>query len=292
MANTLKETFAGYGEHKVSKMSASLAYYAIFSMGPIVLILITILGLVFGQQAGGQLEGQIAQWTSPRIASFVQMIVQNTNVSQDSIISFIVAGLLLIVGATSVVADMQDSLNTIWGVRKNKDAGLIDTLMVRVRAFIMIVVTAAVLLAALLLTTLLPSFMTQLEETLGLPGFALQLISYGASMVLFWILFMILFKYLPDVEAGFRDVWFGALITAILFVVGQWLISMYLGRSEVSQQFGPAGAAIAFLLWIYYSAQVFYLGAEFTRSWYQRSGRRVKPIHHTELVRHQPQPVR
>lgn len=292
MANLLKETASRYSEHKVSKLSASLSYYAIFSMGPIILIIVTLLGLIYGQQAAaGQLQTQMAQFTSERIGAFVQMIVQNTNISQGSIIQFVVAGVLLLFGATTVVADMQDSLNTIWGVRKSRDAGIGDTLMIRVRALFIIVIAAALILAAVLMTAIVPKFLGRLEEILSLPAVVIQLMSYAISLALVWVLFMFMLKYLPDVELGIGDVWFGALITAVLFVVGQWLITFYLGRSGAADQFGPAGAAIAFLIWVYYSAQVFYIGAEFTRAWYQRKGRDIRPIHHTERMR-QPQPVR
>lgn len=292
MPNPLKETATRYGEHKLAKLSASLSYYAIFSMGPIILIMVILLGLIYGQEAAaGRLQTQVAQFTSERIGAFVQMIVQNTNLSQGSIIQFVIAGLLLLFGATTVVADMQDSLNTIWGVRKSRDAGIGDTLMIRVRSLLIIAVAAALILAAVLMTAIVPKFLGQLEEILSLPAIVIQAISYAISLALVWVLFMFVFKYLPDVELGFGDVSGGALVTAILFVVGQWLITYYLGQSGAADQFGPAGAAVAFLIWVYYSSQVFYIGAEFTRAWYQRRGRDIRPIHHTERLR-QPQPVR
>lgn len=286
MANPWKETATRYSDHNVSKLSASLAYYAVFSIAPIIVIAITVLGLVYGQQAAsGQLEQTLSQWTSQRAAGFVQSIVENTNLTEGGAISIFVGAILLIVAATTAVADMQGSLNIIWGVQKSKDAGITDTLLVRLRAFFIILIGAVILLAAMLLTTLLPQFISQIEQSLGIPGIVMQIISYAVSLGLVFLLLMLLYNYLPDVDLTWKAVIPGALLAAVLFLIGQWAISFYLSQSDVAQRFGPAGAAIAFLIWVYYSAQIFYIGAEFTRAWYLYKGNRIRPIHKTELAR-------
>jgi membrane protein len=269
-----RETFHRWMEDKASGLAAALAYYALFSLAPLLLIVTSVAGLVFGQQAAeGHLYLQVSSLVGPDSAAAIQSIVANMGLHPSKGVLATVVGVgVLIVGATGVFAQLQESLNTVWRAKSPTTNGLLDWFRVRFLSFSMVMGVGFLLLISLVLSALLAGvgqFLTAFIPGWVVLGHALNvLISLGGITVLF----AMMFKVLPDTPVAWRDVWLGALVTSVLFTLGKFAIGFYLGQASVASSYGAAGSVVIVLLWVYYSSLILYLGAEFTHVYSLRCG--------------------
>lgn len=283
-------TFSEWRNDKVPKLAASLAYYTVFSIPPLLLIAMGIAGIFFGEEAArGQVFSQLSGLVGSGAAETVQEIIKNFQQRQNGGIAVFVGFLALLLGATGVFGELQDSLNQIWKVTPKESKGFWDFLRKRWLSFGMILVFGFLLLVSLVMTSLLAAGLKYAGESVPLVEAAWWGISQLINFALVIFLFAAMFRFLPDAKTAWKDVWVGAVITAILFTIGKFFISLYLGKSATVSAFGAAGSLILLFLWVYYSAQIFFLGAEFTHVYAMThsEGVRVLPDS-TGMIMHRP----
>jgi membrane protein len=272
------EAFTGWREHKASNMAAALAYYTVFSLAPILVISIAVAGLVFGQEAAeGRIVGQISGLVGRESALALEAMIAAARAPSSSIAATVLGLATLLFGATGVFGELQDSLNTIWGVKPKPGRGLIRLLKTRFVSFTMVLGIGFLLLVSLVVSAAISAIGAWLSGLLPLPEVVLQGINLVVSIAVVALLFAMIFRFLPDVEIGWRDVWAGAVFTAVLFGLGKLAIGLYLGKSSVASSYGAAGALVLILVWVYYSAQILFFGAELTRAWAYQQGSRIAP---------------
>jgi membrane protein len=268
----LSGTFNRFLDDDCTTMAAAIAYYTTFSVAPLLLIVVSVVGLIFGRAAvEHQIETQIAGLVGSGTAKQVAAMVESAGRHNSTGIPAAVLGLAaLLLGATGAFAQLQSSLNTIWRVRPDpRVGGVKNFLLQRVLSFGMIMAIAFLLLVSLAVTAAIAAFGDFLSSFLpaGFSGELLQLIGFLVSFATITALFATIYKLLPDAVIRWREVWFGAGITSLLFTIGKSLIGAYLGRSGASNAYGAAGSLVLLVLWIYYSSIVFLIGAEFTEVW-------------------------
>jgi len=265
-------------EHNVPRLSASVAFYTLLSLAPLVLIVVAIAGMAFGREAAaGQLVWQIQDLIGREGVEIVSGLIRAADAAGASVIATIVGTLALMWGATVVVADLRDSLNTIWCVPKKETAGLqtlVSILVDRTVALGTVIGVGFLLLVSLTVSATLSAVGSRFGTALPIPEAALQFLDLFLSYCVISFLFAIVYKLLPDLYLEWRDVIPGGLFTGLLFSIGKVLIGMYLGKASVASAWGAAGSLVILLLWVYYSAQIFFLGAEFTQAYAQRFGSR------------------
>jgi len=262
---------------RAPKMAAALAFYTAFAVAPLLLIAIAVAGLLFGQDAArGHVVEQLSGLLGREGAEAIQDILRKAWQPQSGKIATLLGLAAFIVAATGVFGELQDSLNQIWKVRKKPGRGLLGLIKDRFLSMTMVLGIGFLLLVSLVLTAALNALGSSLVTWAG-GGTALRALGFIASFGLVAALFAAIFKVLPDAETRWRDVWTGALLTAFLFAVGKFLIGLYLGKSAVGSTYGAAGSFVVFLLWVNYSAQILFLGAEFTKAVADRNGAPPKP---------------
>lgn len=273
-----KDTATSWSKDKAARLAAALSFYTVFSLAPLILIAIAVAGLAFGREAAsGAIAGQISRLIGPQAAEAIQGIIQNANRPAHGIIASVIGVVTLLFGASGVFGQLKDALNTIWGVQPKPGQGIWMFLKDRFLSFTMVLGVGFLLLVSLLLSTALSAF------TGYLGGFASGITWLGPvldiviSLVVVTVLLGLMFKGLPDAEVQWRDVWIGAFLTAVLFTVGKFLIGLYLGRSSVGSAYGAAGSLVILLLWTYYSSQILFFGAEFTKVYAQKFGSQIVP---------------
>lgn len=261
-----RETLERWMEDKASALAAALAYYALFSLAPLVLIATAVAGLAYGREAvEGHLYVQIAGLVGKDSARAIQSIVANVGLHPSGgILATVVGLLILLVGATGVFAQLQESLNTVWRTRSPTTSGVLDWFRVRFLSLGMVMGVGFLLLVSLVLSALLAG----VGQFLGafIPGWVVlgHVLNVGVSLAGITVLFAMMFKVLPDTPVAWGDVWLGALVTSFLFTLGKFAIGFYLGQASVASSYGAAGSVVIVLLWVYYSSLILYLGAEFT----------------------------
>jgi membrane protein len=282
--SVLKRAAAEWWDDNVSRLASSLAYYTVFSIAPLLVIAIAISGAVFGAEAAqNEVSSQLRGLLGPAGAEVVELTVKNAGQNQASGALASILGILVLAwGATNVFISLQDSLNTIWGVKPRPDIGLWNTVRIRFLSFGMVLGFAFLLLVSLLVSAALSA----LERYFDGARYELvwQGLNTAISIGVFSLLFAMIFKFLPDVKVGWRDVAIGAVATAALFSIGKTLIGLYLGHSSVGSVYGAAGSLVILLLWVYYSAQVLFFGAEFTQVYARRHGRHIAPDSHAVAI--------
>lgn len=272
------EAFTGWREHKASKMAAALAYYTVFSLAPILVISIAVAGLVFGQEAAeGRIVGQISGLIGQTSAEALEAMIAAARKPSSGILATVLGLATLLFGATGVFGELQDSLNTVWGVKPKPGRGLLRMLKTRFVSFTMVLGVGFLLLVALVVSAAIAAVGTWVGGLLPLPEVVMQLINLVVSVAIVSLLFAMIFRVLPDVDIRWRDVWAGALFTAVLFAIGKFAIGLYLGKSSLGSSYGAAGALVVILVWVYYSAQILFFGAELTRAWAYQHGSRIAP---------------
>jgi membrane protein len=283
----LKQTFQEWLADKAPQLGAALAYYTVFSLAPLILVLLAIVGVIFREDPAGawnKITQQMSYFLDPSTLEVVQNIAQKASEPGKSTIATIIGVALAIFGASGVFGQLQDALNTIWGVKAKPGGGMWGFLRTRFLSFAMVAGVCFLLLVSLTLESLLKAFSHYVQSIL--PGgitvaLAVYLIFDFAVVVL---LFAMIFKFLPDVQIQWRDVWIGAVITAILFGIGKWLLGFYLGSGAAGSAYGAASSLITLLLWVYYSSQILLFGAEFTQVYAARAGGAFKPTEYAVLV--------
>lgn len=276
----LKETFRKWGEHKDSRLAAALAYYTVFSLAPLLILVIAIAGSVLGEEAArGQIVEQLHQLVGAQGAEVIETVIAGAGKPEKSvsIIASIISLGVLIFGATGVFIQLQDALNTIWEVAPKPENNFKTFFLSRFLSFGMVMGIAFMLLVSLVISAAL-AFLNEVLGSLS-PGmgYLWSAINIIISFAVITLLFSLIFKYLPDVNIAWSDVLIGAMITALLFTVGKYLIGLYLGKSTFSSTYGAAGSLVVLLFWIYYSSQILFLGAEFTQIYARHYGSRVTP---------------
>ena len=262
------KVFDEWIDDKAPKLGASLSFYTMFSIAPLLIIIISIAGLLFGAEAArGEIIGQIEGLIGRQGAEVVQTALKNSSNPITGVFAIIVSFLTLIFGATAAFIDLQESLNMIWKVKPIPGRNFIKAFLKdRMQSFALVVATGFLLLVSLLVSAGFNAFNNYFSKTfLDIPPLILDLINNIISLAVIYILFALIFMILPDVHLKIRDVWIGALVTSFLFVLGKFLIGLYLGTSSFSSTYGAAGSLVILLLWVYYSAQILFLGAEFTQ---------------------------
>ena len=283
----LKQTFQEWLEDKALQLGAALAYYTVFSLAPLILVLLAIVGVIFRDDAAGawnKITQQMSYFLDPNALQVVQNIAEKASQPGKSTIATIIGVALALFGASGVFGQLQDALNTIWGVKAKPSRGIWGFLRTRFLSFAMVAGICFLLLVSLAIEALLKGFSHYVQSVL--PGgiviaLTVYLIFDFAVVVL---LFAMIFKFLPDVKIQWRDVWIGAVMTAILFGLGKWLLGFYLGSGAASSAYGAASSLITLLLWVYYSSQILLFGAEFTQVHAARAGREFKPSEYAVRV--------
>lgn len=262
----LIESLSSWVDHRASSKGAALAFYTLFSMTPILVLAIAFAGYVFGAEAAqGEIVAQIQGLVGPNGAQVIQAMLAAARDPDSGLVATLIAFVLLLVGATSVFAELKDSLDEMWGIEKPGQSAFSVLLKTRLLSFGMVLVLAFLLLVSLVVSATLAMLEHNAYGVLGSSAAVLATISSLISFGVIACMFAVIYKTLPDAPLSWRDVWVGAAFTAGLFSLGKYAIGLYLGNSGVASSFGAAGSLIALLLWVYYSAQIFFLGAEFTR---------------------------
>jgi membrane protein len=283
----LKQTFNEWLEDKAPQLGAALAYYTVFSLAPLILVLLAVVGVIFREDPAGawnKITQQMSYFLDASAIQVVQNIAQKASQPGKSTLATVIGILLALFGASGVFGQLQDALNTIWGVKAKPGKGIWGFLRNRFLSFAMVAGICFLLLVSLAIEAVLKGFSHYVQSML--PGgiviaLTLYLVFDFAVVVL---LFGMIFKFLPDVQIQWRDVWIGAIITAILFGIGKWLLGLYLGSGAAGSAYGAASSLITLLLWVYYSSQILLFGAEFTQVYAQRAGRAFKPSEYAVRV--------
>ncbi|MEG4282318.1 YihY/virulence factor BrkB family protein [Microcoleus sp. A006_D1] len=269
----LKETFTEWQEDKAPTLAAALAYYTVFSLAPLLIIVIAIAGLVFGADAAqGQIVTQLQSLIGKDGAQTVQELILKASEPKSGMIATLVGIATLLWGASNVFTNLKEALNTIWNVSPPPGRGIWGFFQDRVLSFAMILGIGFLLLVSLVISAVLAAVSYWLNGLLHLPVGIWQIVDFAISFGVVTLLFALIYKLLPDVDLAWNDVWIGAAITSVLFTIGKSLIGVYLGGSGIASTYGAAGSFVIILLWINYSAQILFLGAEFTQVWANRYG--------------------
>jgi membrane protein len=255
-------------DDRAPTMGAAIAYYTVFSLAPMLVMVIAIAGLAFGQQAAeGALFDELADLVGPESAGAVQAMLRSASSTRTGILATVVGFGTLIIGATAVFSELQSALNVIWKAPTSGGVGVSHLLKSRLLSLSVVLVIGFLLLVSLVISTALVAFSAYLDWIL--PGLAtiLHIIHLTLSFSFTTVLFAMMFKILPDNPVGWKEVWLGGAVAALLFTVGKHLISFYIGSSNMASTYGAAGALIIVLVWVFYSAQIFLLGAEFAKAY-------------------------
>lgn len=281
----IRQTVSEWMEDGALKLSAALAYYSVFSIAPLLIICVSIAGLALGADAvRGQLDEQLSGYVGKQAAAGVQSLVQGAAKPTQGWVGAVTGFAVLLLGASGVFGQLKDALNIIWDVRVTKKSGIAGFLRQRLLTFGMVLVLGFLLLVSLLLSAAIAALNKYLNSILGVPAEVWALVAVVVSMALLAVLFATIFKMLPDIQVRWRDVWVGAVVTAILFEAGKFGLGFYLGRESTASTYGAAASVVLLLLWVYYASCILLLGAEFTQVYARASGRKILPAPNAELI--------
>jgi membrane protein len=281
----LKDTGEDWVEDKASRLAGALAYYTLLSLTPLLVVAVSVAGLVFGEEAArGQIAAQLQGLVGPEAGQAIQAILANAKTPSSGILGTIFGGALLLFGASGVFGELQDSLNTIWEVQPKPGRGVVGLVKDRLFSFTMVLGVAFLLLVSLVVSAALSAVGGVLEANLPGGETVWRVLNVVISLVVVSGVFALLYKVVPDATIAFRDVIVGAVVTAVLFTVGKAAIGLYLGKAGVASPFGAAGSVVVIVVWVYYSANIFFLGAEFTQAYARRFGSRIVPTENAVKV--------
>ena len=266
-----KDTFRQWGEHKTARLAAALAYYTAFSIAPLLIICIAVAGLVFGHDAAArQILGQLGGLIGNKGEHQLTAMVSAASRPSSGIIATIIGVITLVLGASGVVVQLQDALDVVWDAEQRTASGIWQAIRTRLLSLAMLLALVFLLLVSLVVSAGLSAINTYTSSIAPALAYLVQFANLLFDVALLAVLFAIIFKYLPRAQVRWRDVRVGAIITSVLFLLGQFVITLYLGKMNATSPYGDAGALIIVLLWVYYSAQLLLLGAEFTNTWSKR----------------------
>jgi len=282
IVNVLKKAFSGFGDDKVTKLSGSLAYYTIFSMGPLLVVIISLCGIFLGREAvEGKIYHTLTGFVGSDTAAQLQEIIKNASLAGKSKMAAIIGAITLLVGATTVFGEIQDSINTIWGLKPKPKRGWLKMLQNRFLSFSVIVSLGFLLLVSLGVTTIIDGFSERLRAHFpDVTVVVFYIVNLAITLAVTTLIFGVIFKVLPDAKIKWKDVLAGAIATSFLFMLGKFAISFYISKSNVGSTYGTAGSMVVLLLWIYYSAIILYFGAEFTKAYAIEYGSEIHPNHY------------
>jgi membrane protein len=274
----LKDAAIGFDQHNVFRLSASLSFYTIFAIGPMMLVIIFISNIFWGRQAiEGTIYTQISGLIGDTAAKQVQELIKNASISSSNFMAFVSIGTLLI-AATSVFTDIQESMNTIWNLRVKTGRGWQQMFRNRLLSFCIIAGLGIILLLFLIINGVLEGFMTKLAGIF--PRISINIVymfNLFLTLIIVAILFAFIYKVLPDATIRWRDVWEGALLASVLFMAGKFGVTFYINHSNLSNTYSSAGSMVILMLWIYYSAIILYFGAEFTKAYALKRETSIRP---------------
>ncbi|HZF62834.1 MAG TPA: YihY/virulence factor BrkB family protein [Chitinophagaceae bacterium] len=275
----LKDAFNGFVDDKVIKLSGALAYFTVFSIGPMLIVIIFFADIFYGRAAiEGTVFSQIQDLVGSSAAEQIQETIKSASLSGKGAVTGVLGVITLIIGATTVFAEIQDSINTIWGLKPKPKKGWLKMLLNRLLSFSIVVSLGFLLLVSLIITGLVEALSNRLLQMFpDIALFVIYVVNLFITFGVVTLLFAIIFKALPDAKIKWRDVITGAMVTAVLFMIGKFAITFYIGSSNVSSAYGTAGSLVIILLWIYYSSLILYFGAEFTKAYATTYGGLIQP---------------
>jgi membrane protein len=287
--DVLKATISKCDDDNIQKMGASLSYFTVFSLTPLLIIVIAVAGFIFGPDAAqGRIFTEFGSIIGKDSALLIQTAIRQSTEKGTGIIAAVIGGVTLIIGAMSVFVELQDSLNIIWKVKpKPKGAALKQFLKVRLASFALIIAIGFLLMISLVVSAILTGIGMYFSSVPILPIYVLEVLNNLFSLLVISVLFATIFKILPDVNLEWRDVRFASIVTALLFVIGKYLIGLYIGSSSLSSSYGAAGSLVIILVWVFYSSQILFLGAEFTYVYAQQRGSIIIPTDFAIKVTHE-----
>jgi membrane protein len=285
--NLLKKTWSEFSQDDCFRMAAALAYYAVFSLPPLLVVIISVGGLIArpfvqgGQGAiRGEVQTQIESVIGPGGGEQVNNMITAASDQKKGIWGTVIGLVVLLFGATGVLVQLQRALNEAWDVEPDPDKGGIKNfVMKRILSLGLLLAIGFLLMVSLVLSTVISGLQDQIQEWLpvAIPSQAVLAGDLFVSWIIFTLLFAAIFRYMPDADVGWRDVWIGGLLTGLLMVVGKYLLSLYFSTADVASTYGAAGSLALILLWVYYSSLILLFGAEFTQVWARRHGRQIQP---------------
>lgn len=286
----VKDVLEAWSEDNCFRLSAALSYYTLFSIAPLVVVVIATAGVFYGEQAiSGVIFTRVNALIGPQAASGLQALVKNAYIGKPDSLSGLVSIGVLLFSATVVLTALQGSLNTIWNVRIRADKGIIYFVISRLLALAMLLVIGFLLLATIVLNAIWVAIFDYLNQYQYLSNYSYYLIDAGQQVIslgMTTLLFALIFKFLPDAKVRWRNVWIGSFTTSILFLIGRYIISFYLGNTNLTSLYGAAGSIILLIVWINYSSWIFFLGAEIIQVISKRRGDRILPTRIAESYRH------
>jgi membrane protein len=279
MWKIISTTFVNFNDDNGLKFSASLAYYTIFSIAPLLILIISLAGLFFGEAAAAnRLYPQIAHYVGSAAALQIQDILKKLQLSGKSGIAVVIGVITLFLGASGIFLEIQDSLNRIWRVKAKPKRGWLKMIQNRFLSFSLIISLGFLLLASLIINLLISTLGEWIEHFIPVvTSLLIKGINLGITFIIISSLFAIIFKFLPDVKIKWRDVRSGAFFTAVLFMIGQYAITLYIQYEAKTSAYGAAGSILMILVWIYYTAAILYIGAEYTEVYAEAIGSRIEP---------------
>ncbi len=289
----LKQVFVEFIGDNILKYSASLAYYTVLSIAPLLVILLTVTGFLFGKQAiNGQLYAEINKLVGADAALQIQSSIQNIHLNKDNVFATTIGIIVLTIGATGIFGEIQDSLNRIWGLKIKAKKVWWKVLIDRLVSFSLILSLGFVLIVSLVLNAIAAAISDKIIALLpGTGHIFLVVLDSAVTLLITTILFGSIFKVLPDAKIKWRDVTVGAFITACLFLLGKYGIGFYLGRSKLGSIYGAAGSIMILMIWVYYSSAILYLGAVFTKVYATDFGGKISPSDFSEWIKVEEIPV-
>ncbi len=273
---------------RITRMSAALAYYTIFSIAPLLILIISLSAIFYGRSAiEGSIYGEIRSFVGNDAALQIQELIKNATIARGNAFASGASIVALVLGATGVFGEIQDSINFIWGLKARPKRGLMKILLNRLMSFSIIVSLSFILMVSLMVNTVLDLVSDRLVHIFpGIAVYVAYTINFLLTFIVIGFLFGTIFKVLPDARIKWKDVIVGALTTALLFMFGKFAITFYLGTKNISNTYGAAGSVIIILLWVYYSAIILYFGAAFTKHYAQFRGRRIYPNDYAVWTEH------
>lgn len=273
-----RDTFTEWTDDRATRLGAAVAFYTLFSLAPLLVVAIAVAGRVFGEQAvRGEIVGQIGGLVGQSAAALIQAMLAEASRPRTGLVATGIGLVTLLLGATGLFAELQDDLNTLWKITP-RPRGILATIRDRVIGFAVVLGISLILLVALVISAGVAAIGHVLGNLSPASALTLHVINFPISLGLGTCLFAMIYKVLPDAEIAWRDVWVGAAVTSLLFTLGQLLIALYVGYSGTASAYGAAGSLVILLLWVFYSAQLLFFGAEFTRLFADRYG------HHIQLA--------
>ena len=287
IGQVIKESFSFFGQDKIPKLSGSLAYSTVFSIAPFLIVMISLFGIFLGREAmEGKIYEQLNSFFGSGTAAQLQEIIKNASLSGKSKTAAIVGSVILFIGATAIFSEIQDSINSIWGIKPKPKKGWLKFIRNRFLSFSVIIGLGFLLLVSLVVTAMIEAFNEKLQ--IWFPDISIiifYILNLIITLAVVALIFGVIFKVLPDADIQWKDVIYGALFTAFLFMLGKFGLTFYISKSNIGSSFGAAGSLVILLVWVYYSSLILYFGAEFTKAWAVKFGEPIRPNDYAVTVK-------